>query len=650
MRIVHDIECLPNFFSIAIVDYDSDREWSFEISERRNDTELIKSFYKDVKYAIGFNSIHYDDIVINYLKQSKFKDWLDCTKSLKLMSDWIINDKYDLYKKYKYNVGYNQIDLYLYWSKMLRQSKKLSLKSIAINVNWYLIKEFPLKHTDYIKLEQIDEFLEYNFNDAYITKHLANLFKDKINLRTQIQKEYGINCLSKDSIKIASDILSKAYSEESGLSFEEYDTQTKRDYIKLKDILLPFEFKENEYKFYYVEGKIKIANDEFEEEFGSKIQCCNFYTLYNHLLNKTVSTTKEIAYSLNVVNPDKSNLHIDVLSGGIHGIIDKTIIEKNDDEVIIDSDIASMYPNIIANHEFVPQHLDKQFFLNTYKGLIQKRIKAKKLSKDKSLSEQERNKYTIENEALKLCLNGTYGLFNNDYSWLKDMQVTLSTTINGQLILCKLTELCIDNEISVLMLNTDGLTVKMNKDKEQLYYQLVKQVEEQYKIEFEHVYYSKIIAKNINNYLAFYTDGKIKEKGETFITKPEIGNSNDAIVIPKALQAYYKNNVKPEDFITNHTNIFDFCFGNKIDRKYKVMWNNQQQQQLNRYYVSKKGYYLYKIKEGKKTLENVLKGFAVQLYNQHIEKPMSEYDIDYSYYIAECYKIINDLKPKQKLF
>ena len=32
MRIVHDIECLPNFFSIAILDYDSDRKWSFEIN------------------------------------------------------------------------------------------------------------------------------------------------------------------------------------------------------------------------------------------------------------------------------------------------------------------------------------------------------------------------------------------------------------------------------------------------------------------------------------------------------------------------------------------------------------------------------------------------------------------------------------------
>lgn len=463
MRIVHDIECLPNFFSVAIVDYDSDREWLFEISERKNQINELIEFYKQVKYAIGFNSIHYDDIILNYLFNSKFKDWYDATSSLKMMSNYVINDddrkNYEKYKRYKYKLPYKQIDLYLYWSKMLRLSKKLSLKAIAINLNWKLIKEFPLKHDQHIKLEQIDEFLRYNFNDAYITKELAKLFKSKINLRMDIANEYGIDCLSKDSIKIASDILSKAYSKESGLDFEEFDKRTFRESINLIDILLPFDFKRNEYKYYFVEGKIKIANDEIDGDvFGSKINCLNFYTLYAHLLTRTVKSTNEIAYSLNLTNPDGSHLHIDVLSGGIHGIIDKTIMTKSDDELIIDSDIASMYPNIIANHEFVPLHLDKDYFLNTYKGLIQKRIKAKRL-KDTAPTLKERKKYETENEALKLCLNGTYGLFNNDYSWLKDMQVTLSTTINGQLMLCKLTELCLENSINVLMLNTKSLVL-----------------------------------------------------------------------------------------------------------------------------------------------------------------------------------------------
>lgn len=193
----------------------------------------------------------------------------------------------------------------------------------------------------------------------------------------------------------------------------------------------------------------------------------------------------------------------------------------------------------------------------------------------------------------------------------------------------------------------DGLSVKLKKNQEQLYYDLVKYIETTYKVEFEHVYYDKIVAKNINNYLAFYSNGKIKEKGETFLTNPEIGNSNDALIIPKAIQAYYKDGIKPEDFIINHNNIFDFCIANKIDKKYTVIWNNQVQQQLNRYYISKKGYYLYKRKEGKQTLENVLKGFAVQLYNEHVEKDIKDYDINYQYYIAETNKIINELQPKQ---
>ena len=58
------------------------------------------------------------DNVDNYLQ--KLKEW----------SDYIINNDYwwndSELKKYKYHNKWIDIDLYLYWSKMLRLSKKLS--------------------------------------------------------------------------------------------------------------------------------------------------------------------------------------------------------------------------------------------------------------------------------------------------------------------------------------------------------------------------------------------------------------------------------------------------------------------------------------------------------------------------------------------
>lgn len=199
---------------------------------------------------------------------------------------------------------------------------------------------------------------------------------------------------------------------------------------------------------------------------------------------------------------------------------------------------------------------------------------------------------------------------------------------------------------------TDGITVICPIDKRNVLTQITKKFEELTKTETETVKYLKVVRMNINNYIAVCEEkGKIKTKLKgMFDTAPILGKSNDELIIPKALEAYYKDNVNPELFIRNHQNIFDFTLANKISKDYTVYWNNQVQQQLNRYYISRKGSYLYKQKKDKKTMENVLKGFGVILYNEHIEKPMNEYNIDYQYYINKVNKIINELSSKQTLF
>lgn len=71
------------------------------------------------------------------------------------------------------------------------------------------------------------------------------------------------------------------------------------------------------------------------------------------------------------------------------------------------------------------------------------------------------------------------------------------------------------------------------------------------------------------------------------------------------------------------------------------------QQRLNRYYVSKNTPYLYKQKEGKE--QHMLKGYGVQLYNNHEDKSMKEYNINYDFYIAKTMDVINELQRKNQL-
>lgn len=82
-------------------------------------------------------------------------------------------------------------------------------------------------------------------------------------------------------------------------------------------------------------------------------------------------------------------------------------------------------------------------------------------------------------------------------------------------------------------------------------------------------------------------------------------------------------------------------------KKYSVWYKGVKQQRLNRYYPSTKGAYIYKSKDGGITLNHMMKGQPVELFNNFILKNTKSYNIDYQYFISECNKIIELLEPKQ---
>lgn len=174
---------------------------------------------------------------------------------------------------------------------------------------------------------------------------------------------------------------------------------------------------------------------------------------------------------------------------------------------------------------------------------------------------------------------------------------------------------------------------------------MYKEIEKEFDFVFEHDEYEFIYYQNVNSYIAKSITGKVKEKGE-FVRNPDLGNSVDELIIAHALYKYFVEGISPEVYIPSEENPFLFCRSNKIDKKYQVFWNGNKVQNLNRYYVSKKGAYLYKQKPGG-NLENVLKGFGVKLYNISKGEKASQLDIDYKYYIAETRKIIHSLEPNQ---
>lgn len=184
----------------------------------------------------------------------------------------------------------------------------------------------------------------------------------------------------------------------------------------------------------------------------------------------------------------------------------------------------------------------------------------------------------------------------------------------------------------------DGVELWCKRSENEKVVQMLNSFADQYKMEWEYDYYSQISYMNINNYIALTTSNKVKQKG-VFVYKKPLGDSVDELIIPKALEAYFIHKVKPEVFIKAHMDIKDFCLSKKISKDYSVFWNNNKVQNLNRFYVSKKGAYLYKKKD--RNFEHVLKGYAVQLYNVLTEFPD---DVNYDYYIKKTYEIIWEIE------
>ena len=220
-----------------------------------------------------------------------------------------------------------------------------------------------------------------------------------------------------------------------------------------------------------------------------------------------------------------------------------------------------------------------------------------------------------------------------------------------------LAEQLVDNiDIEMIQINTDGLTFRVkNTDKDKMF-QICKDWEKQTNLILEYVRYKKMIVRDVNNYIAEDENGYVKYKGCFEIDKkignePAIHKNNSQRIVPIALKEYFINNIPVSETIKNHNNIYDFCIGRKKQKEQSyVLLSSRQNVILNdkiiRYYISNTNYKLFKTYNNKKDRkpEKINKGFNINLFMNYYQS--DNYNINYEYYIQECYKIINSVNKK----
>jgi len=620
---IYDIEVFPNTFHCVLLNTDNEELYKFEISERKNQIRELVQFFTNPKYLLcGYNNKHYDDVVINYIIDyidiMLCKSIYDVTLSLFNLSQTIINledGNISKIKRWKYANYFESMDLL---TMMFSSKLRVGLKSMQITMQYQNVQEYSGDFGSFLPKDKIDEMISYNINDVKSTYSLFNyLVKNgDIDLRLFIEQEYGFNALSMDSVKFGETLIAKKVCEELHINKRQLEQmRSPMDNIPLKDVILPF---------------IRYKNPKFQEALED-------------MKKQVVSSKNKKPGEKNYENKFVvSGVRYSIGVGGIHSLNEPRIYVPKEDEYLGHLDVASMYPSFIVRYGWFPRHLGKAG-LAVYTQIYHERIQAKHSGQKQ------------KNLALKLTLNSVTGKMQQETSWMYDPYSVFKIRINGQLILLMLADLLLQHSCEIVQVNTDGVMFIAKKAYKDAIMESVAKLEQLTKLSFEADSYEAFYQFAVNDYFGV-VDGfsqsrnpKLIEKKGMFITEPVLGKGLAPTIIPEAVINYFVYNIPVEDTIRNCDDIRKFLMSQRVDKKFKVEYDDKYIQRINRWYASTNGCYLYTVDESKTPVKysNLLKKSGVTILNYIDDISTKNRKINYPYYISEARKIIDQLVCRQ---
>ena len=689
----YDLETYPNCFTMSIITTDGKVERVFEMSEFKND---VAGFLKCLKYlkdndcsTVGFNNLGFDYPILHKLMAMKDLSKLSGLKiaefaysfaqeQIDSMNDGgfssTVSEKDRLIK---------QVDLFKFWH-FDNRARSTSLKMLEFNMRADNIEDLPFPVGTVLTEEQTKVLVRYNLHDVRMTNKFLEKSITQIAFRKQLTEKYSRDFMNHNDTKIGKDYFTMRLEEAGVQLYERVGNrrtmrQSPRKVIPIKDCLFDYyDFKRPEFiavvnwfKNQRIRETKGVFSDIVEHKLGdvakyavmvekrkrfagqpTQNQIDDFKSdyplgwveeielkgtekfeispgVFARRAKKSYWKVWRVAETLNVV---VDGFRFDFGTGGIHGSLLNKIVKETKKYAIVDADVASMYPNIAIANRVYPEHLGEEF-CTIYQDVYEQR---------KSFA-----KGTAENAMLKLALNGVYGDSNNQYSIFYDPMYTMKITINGQLSLCLLAEkLLTIPDLKIVQVNTDGITVAVKREDRAAYDEICKQWQKQVGLELEFAEYSKMFIRDVNAYIALYTNGKVKRKGPYQYEDLGWHQNQSALVIPKAAEANLIHGIELEEFIKAHTDKHDFMLRTKVPRSSRLVMVTEEgdvpQQNICRYYPSKNGGKLVKImpplpgdtEDRRLSIESAWK---VKTCNNILD---FDGDIDYEYYIAEAKKLI----------
>lgn len=627
----YDIETMQELFLIDIYNPETNEHHEFIVSNWQNDLDSMIKFIElhNEYYFVGYNSLRFDSQVVEWIIKSN-DNWYElsnleiCAKIAQKAADVIHDANFDVFPEYREEqLSFKQIDVFKV-NHYDNKNRRVSLKRLEFEMDLENIEEMPIHHTKTnMTEEEIEITRNYCRNDVYATyefykvtigdcEHPLYKGNDQIGLRLDIQEEFGIPCLNYSDSKIGDEMIKKFYCQEKKISYTDLPKKGFfRKEVAVKKCIADYvSFKTKELQQFLIRiKKMKLGTkDDFKESIS----------FYNNV------------YSF--------------MKGGLHTENKPEIFEADEEHLIIDWDVSSYYPAIIINNGRYPGHLGKEF-LSGYKQMFNKRLELKPLAK-----KDKRIKGIVG--ALKLAVNSVYGKSSDMQNWIYDRQLTMFTTITGELSLMMLIEAYELEGIHIISANTDGVTIEIHKEKLEKMFEINEWWQTLTQYELERTDYQKIIFSTVNDYIAIKTDGEIKKKGD-FLTDFELHKNKSARIVPMALEQYYVHNIPIESTIRTHTNIYDYALRQKASKDFHYEGHSKENKtiynKLIRYYVSNTGEKLLKVKNPEcitnaVDVSQVEAGDWVMHVCNFLPKDHPLDNINYKYYIEKAQRIIDKIQ------
>lgn len=626
---VYDIEIYSNAFIYCSYVIEEDKWYTFIIhSDLDQSEELFDHLTRKGFYQIGFNNLKFDYILLHHFltnySRLRYSSGFATAHELYHKGNQLINseDGFEFIRDPKIL----QIDLMSIFH-LGYKSKMTSLKDIEFALNMD-IKETPIPFDAWIDLKEIDKAIEYCQHDVMATYNFYKIARgntdnpiysgiDELKLRSNIKKEFRINCLNYPNVKIGEQLILSLYCRKTGKKWSEVkEMRSDRSKVDLEDCIPSFcHFKSKE-----LNNVLDIIKDKTID-------------------TSTMNFEHELIFH---------GIKLTMGCGGLHGSIKPGIYKSDDDNIILSLDVNSMYPSIAKVCKLYPEHLGIEFN-DVYVPFVDRRLEEKKKPiKDLTLV-----------KAFKLICNSAFGKSNEKKSFLLDQKYFLTTTFTGQLFTLmwmeRISESC--PEVQFLLVNTDGIEIMIPRKFEEQIIDICESIEKEIGFTIDSNVYKQLVINNVNEYIAEYNDSTkekehLKLNGRFSIFK-EIHKDPSAKIIAIALKDYFVNNIPISHTIKNHKNIYDFCIRLKVNRSSKARFSYFENGFLRfkdlgrttRYFCSNNGGSLSVYYNNSETPNRLSKDYTFTLFNEYYDS--DNYDINYQYYITEANKIKNVIEDMQ---